>query len=106
MNQISWVRGQDIMVGGSNYHEWGSIYQKRNKNPKVSKWGICSSLKTQGQSELNLLGMFFLRSEFHTQHKRHKGIKNEAVWVFFMISSETIRPFGINLGRNVHLVVP
>ena len=32
--------------------------------------GICSSLKTQGHSELNLLGMFFRRSEFHTQKAR------------------------------------
>ena len=79
--------------------------RKETRDPKVSKWGSVL-LSKLGQSELNLLGMFFLRSEFHTQHKRHKGIKNEAVWVFFMISSETIRPFGINLDRNVHLVVP
>jgi hypothetical protein len=24
---------------GSNYHEWGSIYQKRNKRPKGVKMG-------------------------------------------------------------------
>jgi hypothetical protein len=35
--KMSWVRGQDIMGRGSNYHEWGSIYQKRNKRPKGVK---------------------------------------------------------------------
>ena len=37
--KISWGRGQDIMDRGSNYHEWGSIYQKRNKRPKGVKMG-------------------------------------------------------------------
>jgi hypothetical protein len=35
----SWVRAQDIIGRGSNYHEWGSIYQKRNKRPKGVKIG-------------------------------------------------------------------
>ena len=50
--------------------------------------------------------MYFRRSEFHTKKAKGTKVSKMGLSLFFLISSETIRPFGTKLCRNVHFMVP
>ena len=98
--KISWV-------GGSKYHGQGVRYTKKETRArKVSTWGLFFSENTGGNQNYIYQECIFVDRNFTQKKQKAQRYHKWGCLVFFLISSETIRPFGTKLCRNVRFMVP